>query len=256
MERKLTTKPASLLLYLISFFKSSSLFFLISHSWTTSRFTHNHLAGAATRCSIVSVVNWSKNLFSPRLQGSCTVKQQLKHIRLQWQQRYKSVEKTFHATACKSCPFFVYCLQHSPMVIQKVAVKAVNPQWLLLTGWAEIPSYSQNELLPLNTEEELSRVRTLPTVSSHQGLQLLHSSHSLTALGAQTLPRENCPAPGTGCSSRPDFPPENPCGIYFWLYPLCALIPFANCYQPLYPSVALGPALPFNVALKGCSWCI
>lgn len=84
------------------------------------------------------------------------------------------------------------------MVIQKVAVKAVNPQWLLLTGWAEIPSYSQNELLPLNTEEELSRVRPLPTVSSHQGLQLLHSSHSLTALGAQTLPRPPLPWPKQG----------------------------------------------------------
>lgn len=32
MQRKLTTKPAPLLLYVISFFKPSSLFFLIPHS--------------------------------------------------------------------------------------------------------------------------------------------------------------------------------------------------------------------------------
>lgn len=95
------------------------------------------------------MVHWSKKLFSPRLQGSCAVKCQLKHVRLQWQLRYKGVEKIFHPTGCKSCPFFVYCLQHSSMVIWKIAV---NPPCLLLTGWAKISSYSQNEQLPLNTE--------------------------------------------------------------------------------------------------------
>lgn len=110
----------------------------------------------------------------------------------------------------------------------------------------------------------LSRLRTLPTVSSHQGaLTAAHNpwpditeysdspqtSSGMAKAGAGWA--ENCPAPGTGCSSGPDFPPENLSGIYFWLYPSCSLIPSASCYQPLDLSVVLVPALLFNVALKG-----
>lgn len=77
----------------------------------------------------------------------------------------------------------------------------------------------------------LSRVKTLPTGSSHQGAltAALNPQPYITGLSDSPLTStgmakagagwaKDCPAPGTGWSSRPNFPPENLCGIYFWLY--------------------------------------
>lgn len=90
------------------FMLSSLLFFLIPHSWKTGRFTHCHPARAATSCSFVSAMNWRRDLFSARLQGSRAVKQWPGHNAAQ--PMSKCMEEPHHHTACESCLLFAYLL--------------------------------------------------------------------------------------------------------------------------------------------------
>lgn len=74
----------------------------------------------------------------------------------------------------------------------------------------------------------LSRVRTLPTVSSHQGALIAALNPWPDITGFSDSPQtstgtakagagwaENCPAPGTGCPSGPDFSPWKPVWDFF-----------------------------------------
>lgn len=220
-------------------------------------------------CSTVSTVHWSKKLFSSRLQGSCAVKCQLKHVRLQWQLRYKGVEKTFHPTACKSCPFFVYCLQHSSYGYLKNSCKPPVPAANRLgRNFQPQPKWAPS-IKHRKRNCHLSRVRTLPRVSSHQRALTAAFNSWPDITGLSDSPQtstgtakagagwaENCPTPETGSSSRPDFPLKTHVGF------ISGSIHCVHCFllqavtSHFYPSVVLVPELPFNVALKGCNWCI
>lgn len=166
MERKLTTEAPPLLLSLISFFKPYSLLFLVPHSWTISRFTHNHLAGAAASCSTVSKVNWSKNLFSLRLQGSCAMSAKT----------LQAIVTTEIQRRGENLP--PHCLQKLPILCLSLAtlsysylkngceplVPAANRlgrNVQLQPKWAHSIKHKKRNC-------HHSRVRTLPTASSHQ----------------------------------------------------------------------------------------
>lgn len=202
----------------------SSLFFLIPHSWKTGRCTHCHPAGAATSCSFVSMLNWSKNLFSPRLQGSWAVKHQLKHDRAQRQPRCKGTEEPFHPAACESCSFFVCSL-----------LATLSDDYL--ENSFKTPSAGCQQKRFKNLSFHWTQPRESPPQQTQSLTQSGHIKTLLLSLictnfgpnpwtditGLQTTPRTlngaakagggwaiNCSAPGTGSTSGTGFSPCKP----------------------------------------------
>lgn len=254
----------------------SSLFFLISHSWKTVRFTHCRSAGADTSCSFVLKMNWRRNLFNSRPQGGWALKCQLKHDRAQRQLRCKGTEAPFHPTAFKSCSFCV-CL-----LLATLSCDYLENSFELLVPTAgragrKLPRYSQNLLLPLHTDTGVTTsadLKPYPQSAHVKGLllsllwQALDHNHDLTSPGLSMIPRPQRVWPKEegdelkiallwerGASLQPDFPLQTCVEFIPGSVQHAHWFPSASWYQPFYPSVVLVPVLTFNTVLKECNQC-
>lgn len=151
--RKLNTEPSLCSSISSSLFMLPSLFCLIPHSWKTRRFTYCHPARAATSCSFVSAVNWSRDLFSARLQGSLTVK--LWHCVMQPSQCASAWRSPTTTLLSESCPLFAYLLlatllhHHLGNSFKHLVTAASRPL-------RELSRCNPNLLFPLNTGTGIS----------------------------------------------------------------------------------------------------